>query len=49
LDRRTHDADESWKLVLFVRHLPELTAKEEELMTEINELDSGAGHQGGHR
>ena len=30
--------DENWKLVLFIRHLPELTAKELELMTEINGL-----------
>jgi mono/diheme cytochrome c family protein len=34
---------ENWKLVLFIRHLPELTSKEIELMKEINhmELDDG--------
>jgi mono/diheme cytochrome c family protein len=39
--------EENWKLVLFIRHLPKLSAKELELMKEINNLDiaaEGAGH-----
>ena len=28
--------EENWKLVLFIRHLPKLTAKEKELMREVN-------------
>ena len=28
--------EENWKLVLFIRHLPELSAKELELMKETN-------------
>lgn len=32
--------EENWKLVLFIRHLPELTAKEKELMNEMNHLDN---------
>jgi len=31
--------EENWKLVLFIRHLPELTAVEIELMQEINDLE----------
>lgn len=31
--------EENWKLVLFIRHLPELTGKELELMNEINGLE----------
>ena len=30
--------EENWKLVLFIRHLPKITAKELELMNEINRL-----------
>lgn len=30
--------EENWKLVLFIRHLPELTSKEIELMQEINHI-----------
>ncbi|MBI4904549.1 MAG: c-type cytochrome [Acidobacteria bacterium] len=30
------DDEENWKLVLFIRHLPKLSAKEIELMKEIN-------------
>jgi mono/diheme cytochrome c family protein len=30
------EADDNWKLVLFVRHLPELSQKELELMKEVN-------------
>jgi mono/diheme cytochrome c family protein len=33
------DDEENWKLVLFIRHLPNLTPKERELMNEINQLD----------
>jgi mono/diheme cytochrome c family protein len=32
------DDEDNWKLVLFIRHLPELTPKEIELMNEINGL-----------
>ena len=28
--------EENWKLVLFIRHLPQITPKELELMKEIN-------------
>jgi mono/diheme cytochrome c family protein len=31
--------EDNWKLVLFIRHLPELTAVEVELMKEINHLE----------
>lgn len=31
--------EENWKLVLFIRHLPKLSAKERELMNEINHLE----------
>jgi mono/diheme cytochrome c family protein len=34
--------DENWKLVLFIRHLPELTEEELRLMREVN----GEGHAG---
>src|SRR5262249_47850454 len=30
--------EENWKLVLFIRHLPQLTAQEFALMTEVNGL-----------
>lgn len=38
--------EENWKLVLFIRHLPKITAKELELMKEVNglELHGGASH-----
>lgn len=43
--------EENWKLVLFIRHLPQLAPKEIELMNEINGLegekvvsDSHSGH-----
>ena len=32
--------EENWELVVFVRHLPDLTAKELELMKEVNGLDT---------
>jgi mono/diheme cytochrome c family protein len=32
----THDEQDSWKLVRFIRHLPKLTASEEQHMTELN-------------
>jgi mono/diheme cytochrome c family protein len=31
-----HDEQDSWKLVRFVRHLPQLTAKEERVMQTLN-------------
>lgn len=31
--------EDNWKLVLFIRHLPELSAKELELMKEVNGLE----------
>lgn len=30
--------EENWKLVLFIRHLPQLTSQEIELMEEINPM-----------
>ena len=36
--------DENWKLVLFIRHLPQITPKELDLMKEINGLDQETGH-----
>ena len=33
------DDDENWKLVVFVRHLPELSPRELELMREVNHAD----------
>ena len=40
--------EDNWKLVLFIRHLPELSDKERELMTEINGLDAHSAHEGTH-
>ncbi len=37
------DDEENWKLVVFIRHLPKLTAKELDLMEEINGL--GGRHE----
>ena len=34
--------EENWKLVLFIRHLPRITAKELEMMNEVNQLDSAS-------
>ena len=34
--------EENWKLVHFIRRLPQLTPKERELMNEINGLDTGS-------
>jgi mono/diheme cytochrome c family protein len=31
-----HDAEDSWKLVRFIRHIPKLTAEEEAEMQELN-------------
>jgi mono/diheme cytochrome c family protein len=31
--------EENWKLVLFIRHLPQLSAKELELMKEVNGME----------
>jgi len=40
--------DENRKLVLFVRHLPDLSDKELQLMKEINGLDTTAAHHAAH-
>lgn len=40
------EAEENWKLVLFLRHLPKLTAEERVLMEEINGLKDKGGHDG---
>ena len=32
----SHEAEDSWKLVLFIRHLPQLTAEEEKDMKQYN-------------
>jgi len=42
------DDNDNWKLVLFIRHLPELSSKERELMKEINGLDTQSAHEGAH-
>jgi hypothetical protein len=45
--------DENWKLVHFIRRLPQLSQKELELMNEVNGLDSASqprdmqSHSGG--
>jgi mono/diheme cytochrome c family protein len=38
--------EENWKLVLFIRHLPHLSAKERELMNEVNHLDGSMPVEG---
>ncbi len=40
------DDEENWKVVLFIRHLPELTAKELELMKEINAQETDSEQEG---
>jgi len=37
--------EENWKLVLFIRHLPELTREELALMQEVNGLEEQAKHE----
>ncbi|MFB3906375.1 MAG: cytochrome c [Acidobacteriota bacterium] len=37
--------EENWKLVLFIRHLPKITAKELDLMKEINGLEAEGEHE----
>lgn len=37
--------EENWKLVLFIRHLPMLTAREIELMNEVNGLEKEGGSE----
>jgi hypothetical protein len=32
----SHQAEDSWKLVLFIRHLPQLTSEEEKDMERFN-------------
>ena len=36
------EAEENWKLVLFIRHLPKLSSEERKLMNEVNHLDESA-------
>lgn len=36
------EAEENWKLVVFIRHLPKLTPEERKLMNEVNKLDGSA-------
>lgn len=38
------EGEENWKLVLFIRHLPQITPEELELMKEVNHLDSSKEH-----
>ena len=38
--------EENWKLVLFIRHLLELTAEEIALMKEVNRLEEEAESEG---
>jgi len=40
--------EENWKLVLFIRHLPELTREEIALMQELNGLEEQAEHDAQH-
>jgi mono/diheme cytochrome c family protein len=35
-DEQGHDAQDSWKLVRFIRHLPQVTAEEEHQMQSLN-------------
>ncbi|HRJ19718.1 MAG TPA: c-type cytochrome [Bryobacteraceae bacterium] len=37
--------EENWKLVLFIRHLRQLTAEERKLMNEVNQLDGESGER----
>ena len=32
--------EDNWKLVLFIRHLPQLTEREKQLMNEVNHLEA---------
>jgi mono/diheme cytochrome c family protein len=45
----SHDADDTWKLVLFIRHLPQLTPEEQKDMERFNpkSAEEPAGEQGG--
>jgi mono/diheme cytochrome c family protein len=38
------EGDENWKLVVFIRHLPDLTAQELESMRKMNRLEEGEAH-----
>jgi mono/diheme cytochrome c family protein len=40
--------EENWKLVLFIRHLPELTREELALMQEVNGLEEQTKHEAQH-
>ncbi len=42
------DNEDNWKLVLFIRHLPELSDKELALMKEINGLETRSTHEDTH-
>jgi len=37
-------AEDNWKLVLFIRHLPQITHKELELMNELNHIPAEPEH-----
>lgn len=39
--------EDNWKLVLFIRHLPELTDREVEFMSEINHMSDEVPHERG--
>ena len=36
--------EDNWEIVLFIRHLPQLSGKELELMQEVNEEEHDEGH-----
>ena len=40
--------EENWKLVLFIRHLPQITPKELELMNEVNHLGPNSNEETKH-
>jgi mono/diheme cytochrome c family protein len=44
----THSADEIWKIVSFVRHLPELSEKERKSLQEGHCDDKAHHHESGH-
>ena len=41
--------DEIWQLVVFVRHLPDLSEEELQLMREIHPEERPGGHEHGHK
>jgi mono/diheme cytochrome c family protein len=40
----SHDAEDTWKLVLFIRHLPQLSAEEKQEMESMNPPDMNEGN-----